>query len=183
MLGYEPGLASPHIGHFVKSKWKLRGTLTACTGTQAGGRPTARLPISGGDVTINARATGHQCGDVAAHGLEIRRIRVLWRDAHGGSLGSTRVATGSIDVDNVEWVPLTLPPPPPPDPSTFVGAGTAISSSRVFPGQAVSLAAIGDPIHFVLPCSTTDDVPGISRGVPGVTFSGINGPSTLTVAP
>ncbi|MGZ4688812.1 MAG: hypothetical protein ACXV8R_10770 [Acidimicrobiia bacterium] len=183
-VGYEQSLASRHVGPRAKSVWKLLGTLSECSGTQSGGRPTTVLPIQHGDIKITARASGHQCADVEDSALEVRSIRVRWFDTLGKRVGTTRVVhDGSIHVANLGVLAFLFPPPtPPPEPPTFSGSGIALATSHVFPGQVVTLAGIGDPVYLALPCSTTDQPPGIPRGIPGVTFSGVSGTSTVSVS-
>jgi hypothetical protein len=44
----------------------------------------------------------------------------------------------------------------------------------------LALAAIGDPIPLELPCSSTG--PPLTQGIRGISFSGVNGPSTVSVS-
>ena len=177
-IGYSRGLVGRHVGPRAKSRWKLTGTLTGCTGAQTGGRAGAQ-PIDHADIKMVGRATGHQCSDLAADGLELTLVRVRWLDASGDRIGITRVVDGSLTVRNVGVLPPFDPPVTPPGPPTVTGSSAATPTSTAFPTSVVTVAALGDPIPLALPCSSFG--PPLTQGIEGIAFSGLNGPSSISV--
>ena len=183
-LGYDPGLTGNPVGPRARSRWTMLGTLTACSGTQSGGRPSGSLPIDNGTIRLIGRAMDHSCRSVETSGLELRNLRIVWFAADDTRVGTTVTDRGSIAVSNVGLPFPLFPPDPPPGPPSFATTVSGRATARVFPGETLTLSALGDPLSYpALPCSTTFSGPPLPQGIGGVSFSGVSGPSTVAITP
>jgi hypothetical protein len=188
-LGYTQGLAGKHVSPNANTKWRLEGTLAGCTGTQAGGNPRFPGPIATGDLLIRAKGVTHSCAAMTANGMEVRSARVRWYDALGNRKGTTK-ATGTATVDGLfDGSPFLSFNPPvlwpgyvPPGLFTFTVNAVGKTTSKAFPGEAVTITAVADETLAMIqvPCSFT--APPLSGGMAGFGFHGTNGAATLGVS-
>jgi hypothetical protein len=129
-------------------------------------------------------STGHTCSGLSGHGVRDVKVTATWFDANGANLGVTKIGGASVTVSGLgNGVPSSFPPPNNPSPGivTFTLTGTAGPTSSAFPGETVHATFVADRTtdQFPLPCSTTS--PPLPERLDGFTFSGINGPSTISI--
>jgi hypothetical protein len=164
---------------------KFKTAPAGCSGSQTGGNPHRPGPVDHGKLLAKGFTTGRTCSSLTAHGLHSLAIKITWFDASGASLGVTKVASGSATVSGLgNGVPSSFPPPDNPSPGivTFTVTGTVDPTSKVFPGGTLHATFVGDQTtdNFALPCS--NDGPPLPQGLHGFVFSGVNGPSTISVS-
>ncbi len=190
-LGYRQGIGGKKVSPRANAKWRVEGTLTACSGAQTGGNPRRPGPIARGEILLKGKADGHQCASLTANGLTVSSVRIKWFDATGNRMPTTK-ATGSTTVAGlyggfppfISLDPITLDPSyVPPGVITFHGAGTVKGTARAFPGGHVTLTAVADRAldSMVTPCNT-HQVPSLTFGIDGFTFGGVHGPSSLSIS-
>jgi hypothetical protein len=165
-------------------KVTLRTPATSCSGTQTGGNPHRPGPVDHGTFVANGQSTGHTCSDLTAHGLHAVKTTSTWFDATGTNLGVTKVASGTVTVSGLgNGVPSNFPPPNTPSPGiiTMTLTGTAQASSTAFPGATVHATFVADRTvdSFPIPCSTFGAP--LPPGIKQLAFSGVQGPSTISV--
>jgi hypothetical protein len=187
-LGYGRGIFGPRVSPHADARWRAKGALTACTGTQTGGSPTRPGPITHGELVLKAKAVEHRCENVTASGMTVSTLRIRWFDAADRLLRTTK-ATGTVSVAGLangstysSFVPLVIDPDfVPPGIITFQATATAAPDSQVFPAEPITMTAVADQTisDMQLPCSYT--TPPLTQGVPFFGFHGVHGPASLSV--
>ena len=186
-LGFSPGHGDDNINPTVDSKWKVVGTLSACSGTQTGGNPRHPGPVATGDVLIKGKAVDHACQKVTDFGLSVSRVRIRWYEADGGHLlVSKGIGTATVEGLGDGWPyigfgPMTEPGFVPPGIITVHLTAVLDAASRSFPGKTVTMTAVSDQTleDTYLPCSFT--YPPVTVGMAGWDFHGAQGASSLSV--
>ena len=190
-LGYHQGIGGKRVSPSANAKWRVEGTLTACSGAQTGGNPRIPGPIARGEILLKGKAVGHQCGSLTANGMTVTSVRIKWFDAAGNRMPTTK-ATGSTTVTGlyngfppfISFDPITFDPSyVPPGVITFHGAGTAKATARAFPGRHLTMTAVADRTleSMVTPCNT-HQAPSLTFGIDGFNFGGVNAPSTVSIS-
>jgi hypothetical protein len=126
---------------------------------------------------------------MTATGMVIRSVRVRWYDALGNRKGTTK-ATGTATVAGLfDGSPFQSFNPPvfwpgyvPPGLITFTVHAVGKSTSRAFPGDAVTITAVADQTLAMIqrPCSFTS--PPLDGGMRDFRFHGTNGAASLAVS-
>lgn len=190
-LNYQRGRLGKKVGPNANAKWSLEGTLTGCTGRQTGGSPHTPGPIDHGDILVKGKATGHQCALLTASGMTIKTVRIKWFDAAGNTLPTTK-AIGTATVTGLgngskysSFDPLIIDP-------NYVAPGiitinvtaTGKPNARAFPNQPLAITAVADQTIDSLPsvCSTVPFSPGLTSGLFGFDFTGVNGQSSTSIS-
>jgi hypothetical protein len=170
------------------AKVTVTGTLTGCTGAQAGGNPKKPGPLHHGELIARGMMVDHSCGTLSLHGVTVSKVKVRWFNAGGALVGVTKGTTGTVIVSGLgEGLPSTWTGPPsqvfPPTVAPgFIDFAASLGSdptSSVFPGEPSSMSARVDQTmdgDFAFRCSY--ETPPLSMGVGSFTFSG----ATYTVS-